>query len=88
MSLSRTAPATAGADIPATTLRPDDPFPTALGELELVELQVLHSRVCRQLEHEYVADPCGPHPLTLDRCEELTAELELRQGHLDDPGGA
>lgn len=65
---------------PSTLLAPDDPFPLVLAELELAELQVLHSRVSRQLEQEYLTDPGGPHPVTQDRCRELVDELDTRQG--------
>ncbi|MFI7494270.1 hypothetical protein ACH9D2_06035 [Kocuria sp. M4R2S49] len=71
---------------PGTFLAPADPFPSDLSELGLNELQVLHSRVCRRLEQEYLADPDGPHPVTKDRCQELVAELDTRQRLLG-PGG-
>lgn len=81
--LSRpTSTATAEA---GTFLSPDDPFPSALAELDLVELQVLHSRVCRRLEHEYLTAPDGPHPVTQDRCQELVAELDVRESYLVPP---
>ncbi|ALU38536.1 hypothetical protein AS188_00855 [Kocuria flava] len=65
----------AGAD--PTVLVPDDPFPDDLMELPLVALQVLHSRLCRQLEREH-RDPGGPHPLTLDRLRDVGVELDSR----------
>ena len=61
-----------------TCLSPEDEFPTDLGRLPLVELQVLHSRIECQLEREYLEDPSGPHPVTQDRHDELVAELEAR----------
>lgn len=67
----------------STCLPPDDPFPTALADLELVELHVLHSRIVRQLDREYRTGPAGPHPVSLDRAQELTAELDARQGHVE-----
>lgn len=70
---------------PDTFLSPADPFPSALAELDLTELQVLHSRVCRRLEQEYLTDPDGPHPVTQDRCQELVAELDTRQQFLAPP---
>ena len=80
------SPVPVEATVPAGTfLAPEDPFPSALAELELVELQVLHSRVCRRLEQEYLADPDGPHPVTRDRCQELVAELDTRQEFLTPP---
>lgn len=72
---------TSGCD---TCLTPDCDFPAELSALSLVELQVLHSRVVCQLEHEYLVNTDGPHPVTQDRHEELVAELEARQDA--DPG--
>jgi hypothetical protein len=68
-------------EVSSTYLAPADLFPTALAELELAELQMLHSRITRQLDHEYL-DPAGPHPVTLDRAQELVEELDTRQGFL------
>lgn len=82
-SLSR--PPASMPSVPGTFLAPTDPFPSVLAELDLTELQVLHSRVCRQLEQEYLAAPDGPHPVTQDRCQELVAELDTRQGILAPP---
>lgn len=62
----------------ALRLGPDDPFPDELLELPLGNLQVLHSRICRQLELEYLTDPEGRHPITLDRLHELQIEFESR----------
>jgi hypothetical protein len=62
-----------------TCLGPDGDFPPELSALSLVDLQVLHSRVVCQLEHEYLVNPDGPHPVTQDRHEELVAELEARR---------
>jgi len=70
---------------PSTVLGPADPFPTTLAELGLVELHVLHSRVTRQLDREHL-DPAGPHPVTLDRAQELAAELDTRQEFLAPAG--
>lgn len=53
--------------VPDTFLAPADPFPSVLAELDLTELQVLHSRACRQLEKEYLAAPDGSHPGTVAR---------------------
>ena len=63
----------------STCLDPVEPLPAELAELELVELQVLHSRICRQLDHEYLTNPAGPHPVTLDRQQEIVTELDLRE---------
>lgn len=62
-----------------TTLGPDEQMPADLAGLSLVELQVLHSRISRQLDHEYLTEP-GPHPLTPNRLEELVDELDVRGG--------
>jgi hypothetical protein len=70
-----------------THLDPAAPFPAELGKLSLVELHVLHSRVCRQLDLEYLTDPAGPHPLTLDRHSDLVAELDTRESLEAPPGG-
>lgn len=67
-----------------TCLGPDCDFPASLSTLTLVELQVLHSRVVCQLEHEYLTNADGPHPVTQDRHEELVAELEARHGEDSD----
>lgn len=63
-----------------TCLAPECEFPAELSALPLVDLQVLHSRVSCQLDLEYLENPDGPHPVTLDRFEELVAELERRGG--------
>lgn len=63
---------------PPTFLAPGQEFPPSLVELELPVLQVLHSRVCRQLEREHL-DPDGPHPETLDRQQALLVELDIRE---------
>ena len=62
----------------ALRLGPDDPFPDELLELPLGDIQLLHSRICRQLELEYLTDPEGRHPITLDRLHELQIEFESR----------
>lgn len=67
----------------STCLAPAEAFPSSLAELGLTELQVLHSRVTRQLDREYRTDPSGPHPVTLDRAEELADELDTRQEFLE-----
>lgn len=82
----RSAPLPPALKISSTYLTPADPFPSALAELELVELLVLHSRITRQLDHEYRTDPAGPHPVTMDRAQELAAELDTRQAFLASTG--
>lgn len=42
------------------------------------ELQVLHSRICRQLDRDYLTGPDGPHPCTTDRLHDVLAELDAR----------
>lgn len=62
-----------------TYLAPDAAFPADLTELSLAELHVLHSRVSRQLEREYLCDASGAHPVTLERHQELAVELDARE---------
>lgn len=57
---------------------PAEAFPDALHTLSMSELQVLHSRICRQLDHEFLSVFEGPHPSTADRLHELLAELDAR----------
>ncbi|GAB2626277.1 hypothetical protein GCM10009696_35220 [Kocuria himachalensis] len=59
-------------------LRPDEAFPAELGALSMTELQVLHSRMCRQLDREYLTEPQGPHPCTTDRLQDILGELDAR----------
>ncbi|OMH29307.1 hypothetical protein BKD30_01045 [Tersicoccus phoenicis] len=61
----------------STFLAPLDVLPE-LGTLPLRDLQVLHSRVARQREREYMTLD-GPHPVTLDRLDELTRALDARE---------
>lgn len=72
------AGAAAAAAEQAMRLTPDDPFPDILVDLPLERLQVLHSRICRQLELEYLTDPEGRHPITADRLHELQIEFASR----------
>ncbi|WP_154676732.1 MULTISPECIES: hypothetical protein [Kocuria] len=44
----------------------------------MTELQVVHSRVIRQLDRGYLTDPTGPYSATTDRCQDLQAELDAR----------
>ena len=82
MSIPTVDPApSAGTDSAAvgpTCLGPAGDFPANLTGLPLIQLQLLHSRICRQLDHEYLTDPAGPHPVTLDRRQELIEELHTR----------
>ena len=59
-------------------LGPEENFPEDLAELGMADLQVLHSRITRQLDHDHLTDPTGPHPCTLDRRFELATELDAR----------
>lgn len=59
-------------------LGPEEGFPDELGALSTVELQVLHSRLCRQLDREYLRAPDGPHPCTADRLQDVLGELDAR----------
>lgn len=69
----------------STHLDPAQDFPTELPELTLEQLQVLHSRACLQLEREYLDSPEGAHPVTLDRHQDLVAELHTRHSDLPTP---
>lgn len=69
-------------------LRPCDHCPAELAELALTEVQVLHSRLSHQLDWEHRLDPEGPHPVTMDRHEELVAELDTRRAVLSNPGAS
>jgi hypothetical protein len=59
-------------------LGPDEAFPAELGGLSMGELQVLHSRICRQLDRDYLTGPGGPHPCTTDRLQDVLDELDAR----------
>lgn len=63
----------------STFLPPAAGFPADLTGLSLTELHVLHSRIGRQLDREYLTTPSGAHPLTLERYRDLTVELDARE---------
>lgn len=63
---------------PGSRLGPEEGFPEHLTEVGMNDLQVLHSRITRQLDHDYLTDPAGPHPGTMDRHHDLLAELDAR----------
>lgn len=63
---------------PDSFLGPAEEFPEDLAGLGMAELQVLHSRITRQLDHDYLTDPAGPDSSTLDRRQELLVELNTR----------
>lgn len=59
-------------------LTPSDPFPRDLSDLGHQDLQILHSRVQRQLDHEYVHE-FDAHPETQFRMADLEEELGHRE---------
>ncbi|MEX5304850.1 hypothetical protein RF644_03755 [Kocuria sp. CPCC 205258] len=63
---------------PGSQLGPGEDFPEDLTGLCMADLQVLHSRITRQLDHDYLTDPAGPHFSTMDRCHDLQSELNAR----------
>lgn len=65
-------------------LTPADPFPEDLTELELPEVEILNSKVHRELAHEYLHDG-EPSLETEFRQEELTEELDRRDAELGQP---
>lgn len=60
-----------------TRLTPSEPFPGDLPSLDLPEVEVLNSKIERELSHEYVHDG-EVHPETEFRNEEVTEELDRR----------
>jgi hypothetical protein len=70
----------------STRVQPDDDFPADLTTVPLMELQVLDSRVRRQLDHETLVSCHGPHPVTVDRQHELVTEIDARELLGADPG--
>lgn len=50
-----------------------------------MKLQILHSRTSLQLDHEYLTTAHEAHPVTLDRHQELVAELQTRQNCVPAP---
>jgi hypothetical protein len=60
-----------------TRLTPSDDFPEDLTALELPEVEVLNSKIHRELDHEYATD--GEAAMETEiRHEELTEELDRR----------
>lgn len=59
-------------------LTPTDPFSEDLVILENVDIQVLRSRLQRQLDHEH-AHHLEADPETVFRLEEITEELDRRE---------
>ncbi|MHA7207758.1 hypothetical protein [Arthrobacter sp. MDT1-65] len=60
-----------------TRLTPSESFPENLAALELPEVEVLNSKIQRELSHEYVTAG-EPDAETESRNEELTEELDRR----------
>ena len=58
-------------------IAPTDSFPEDLTDLRLDTVEVLNSKVHRQLDKEYVEEGL-PHPETDARHEDLTEELDRR----------
>lgn len=59
-------------------LSPFDVFPEDVTTLQDVELQVLHSRIQRQLDYEYAHD-YDAHPETVFRAADIAEEFERRE---------
>lgn len=60
-----------------TRLSPEQPFPADLAPLEDSQVEILNSKVHRQLDREYTVDQ-EPDPETEARYEELKEELDFR----------
>ncbi|MBM7779881.1 hypothetical protein [Arthrobacter tumbae] len=58
-------------------IKPEDPFPEDLNQLEDNQVEVLNSKVHRQVEVEYVQEGT-PDPETEHRQEEINEELDDR----------
>ncbi|MBG6190637.1 hypothetical protein IWX64_001582 [Arthrobacter sp. CAN_A212] len=65
-----------------TRLGPEDPFPEDLDSLADGEVEVLNSKVHRQIDEEYVEEG-QPDPETAFRKEELDEELDGRDDEDD-----
>ncbi|GAB3555785.1 hypothetical protein GCM10027404_33170 [Arthrobacter tumbae] len=66
----------------SSRLDPSESFPDDLAELELPEVEVLNSKVHRELEFEYTRNGI-PAMETEFRKEELTEELDRRDAAAD-----
>jgi hypothetical protein len=60
-----------------TRLTPSDPFPEDLTSLDLTQVEVVNSKIQRELSYEYVHDGAAD-PETEFRNEEVTEELDRR----------
>lgn len=58
-------------------ITPDEPFPADLARLRDQDVEVLNSKVHREIEHEYVTEG-GIDPETAFRKDELADELDQR----------
>ncbi|MHA7292635.1 hypothetical protein [Arthrobacter sp. HLT1-21] len=63
----------------SSRLLPEDPFPDDLRDLGKNQVEVLNSRVHRELDAE-IFEADGPQPATQDRLEALRGELDRRDG--------
>lgn len=66
----------------STRLAPDEAFPDDLTQLASSEVEILNSKVHRELDAEYVRYGL-PDPETEGRLEELTEELDRRDVERD-----
>lgn len=64
-------------------LTPSEPFPEDLTALDLPEVEVLNSKLERELSHEYVHDG-EPDLETEFRHEEVTEELDRRDASAEE----
>ncbi|MHA7280276.1 hypothetical protein ACX80H_11040 [Arthrobacter sp. MDT2-2] len=64
-------------------LTPAEPFPEDLTHLDLPEVEVLNSKIQRELAHEYVHNG-EPDPETEFRHEEVVEELDRRDAADED----
>jgi hypothetical protein len=58
-------------------ITPDDTFPADLGRLRNEDVEVLNSKVHREIDHEFATDG-EVHPETDARKEEISEELDER----------
>ncbi|MHA7218971.1 hypothetical protein ACX80L_08745 [Arthrobacter sp. MDT1-48-3] len=59
-------------------ISPDEPFPPDLGRLRTEDVEILNSKVHREIEHEFAADG-EIDAETASRKDELTEELDDRE---------
>ena len=63
----------------SSRLLPEDPFPEDLHDLKKTEVELLNSRVHREMDAE-IFEADGPQPVTQDRHYALQDELDHRDG--------